>query len=261
MTQALPLLVFSDLDGTLLDHDTYDWSPALPALTALRNMGGGVVLASSKTGAEMRVLRAEMGLNDWPAIVENGAGVLGGPVGTDYADIRAALSDAPHRNRFAGFGDMSAQGVVDATGLSSEGAALAKDRKFSEPGLWSGTESEKAMFLTALAGLGVTAREGGRFLTLSKGRTKADQMAAIIAQLQPQHTLALGDAPNDVEMLETADHGVIIANPHRAPLPELAGEKSGTITRTVDPGPLGWNTAVLAHLDSLKIQQTDHAHG
>lgn len=30
-----PLLVFTDLDGTLLDHESYDWSPARPALNRL----------------------------------------------------------------------------------------------------------------------------------------------------------------------------------------------------------------------------------
>lgn len=261
MAQALPILVFSDLDGTLLDHDTYDWSPAHPALTALREIGAGVVLASSKTASEIRVLQADMGLSDWPAIVENGAGLLGGATGTDYATIRHALDRVPHREQFTGFGDMTVAGVVDTTGLAPETAALAKDRQFSEPGLWSGTAAQKTAFLDALTAQGIFAREGGRFLTLSKGRTKADQMAAIIEDLQPEHTLALGDAPNDVEMLETADHGVIIANPHRPPLSALKGEQSGQITRTTDPGPIGWNTAVLARLAHLKLKQTDSAHG
>ena len=32
---TLPLLVFTDLDGTLLDHDDYGFEPALPALHRL----------------------------------------------------------------------------------------------------------------------------------------------------------------------------------------------------------------------------------
>ena len=74
MTAQLPLLVFSDLDGTLIDHHSYDWSPAMPALAALGSIGAGVVLASSKTAAEIDLLRRDMGLEDWPAIVENGPG-------------------------------------------------------------------------------------------------------------------------------------------------------------------------------------------
>lgn len=262
MQDRLPLLVFSDLDGTLLDHDTYKWDAAVPALRQLRQIGAGVVLASSKTAAEMRVIRSEMGLSNWPAIVENGAGVLGeGGSAADYQIIRDALDDAPYRTHFRGFGDMSVQAVVDATGLSHDAAELAKTRQFSEPGIWSGTDAEKARFLAGLADAGISAREGGRFLTLSMGKTKADQMAQLFADLKPEHTLALGDAPNDVEMLEAADHGVIIANPHRPALPPLAGEQSGTITRSREPGPIGWNAAVIAHLNTLNFKQTDTTHG
>ncbi|XNM83420.1 hypothetical protein ACLK1V_10775 [Escherichia coli] len=32
-----PLLVFSDLDGTLLDSHSYDWQPAAPWLSRLRD--------------------------------------------------------------------------------------------------------------------------------------------------------------------------------------------------------------------------------
>ena len=78
MTRALPLLVFSDLDGTLLDHESYSFAPARAALAALAEIGAGVVLATSKTAAEVAPLRAALGLAGWPAIVENGAGLLAG---------------------------------------------------------------------------------------------------------------------------------------------------------------------------------------
>jgi ribonucleotide monophosphatase NagD (HAD superfamily) len=45
-------LVFTDLDGTLLDHDTYDWTPARDALDRLTRAGIPVVFTSSKTAAE-----------------------------------------------------------------------------------------------------------------------------------------------------------------------------------------------------------------
>ena len=76
MPSSLPLLVFTDLDGTLLDHESYSWSPARPALDALRELGAGLVLASSKTAAEIAPLREAVGFTTWPAIVENGAGTL-----------------------------------------------------------------------------------------------------------------------------------------------------------------------------------------
>jgi len=258
MPGPLPLLVFTDLDGTLLDHDTYSFAEALPALDALRRIGAGVVLASSKTAAEIAPLRAEIRLSDWPAIVENGAGVLpagkvGMPEGADYAGIRAALDTLPGALRapFTGFGDMSAEEVAQATGLPKEQATLAKRRSFSEPGIWHGDEATREDFLAALARKGVAGRMGGRFLTLSRGATKADRMQEIARELGARRTIALGDAPNDVEMLEAADLGIIVANPAHPPLPVLSSEASGRIRRTARPGPDGWNETILGIVSEL----------
>lgn len=260
MRARLPLLVFSDLDGTLLSHVDYSWEAARPALDVLADLGAGVVLASSKTAAEMTVLRDAIGLTDWPAIVENGSGLLAPKEkpkepADDYSKIRAALAEIPESVSapFRGFGDMDAAEVASVTGLPPADAARAKARRFSEPGIWSGTDAEKNAFLIALSAHLISAREGGRFLTLSFGQTKACRMAEITAEFAPQHTIALGDAPNDAEMLEAADYGVVVANPHRAPLRPLANENTDRIIRTTLPGPAGWNAAVLALVDRLNL--------
>ncbi|MEL6839418.1 MAG: HAD-IIB family hydrolase [Pseudomonadota bacterium] len=257
MQNRPPFLVFSDLDGTLLDHTTYDWTPAKPALKRLTDMDVPVVLATSKTAAEVRVVQREMGLAHYPAIVENGAGVVGVSEAAPpkYTKLRSRLNALPaelHRP-FIGFGDMSLDDVAKTTGLSRDAAALAKDREFSEPGLWTGTADQQSNFIAALAQCGILARAGGRFLTLSFGKTKKDRMSDIARHYAPRTSIALGDAPNDVEMLEYADLGVIIANPHHAPLPRLTGEDSGRIIRTRTPGPGGWNAAMNSILDGQTL--------
>lgn len=259
-TQTIPLLVFSDLDGTLLDHDTYSFEPAVGTLARLSKIGAGVVIATSKTAAEVAPLRLEMGLEHWPAIVENGAGVLPPgselpPLGDAYPALRAALDGLPEslRSRFTGFGDMSAQEVCGATGLPLEQAQLAKRRAFSEPGIFRGDRDLRRDFTAALAQAGISARDGGRFLTLSFGATKASRMEEIIRGLRPLHTAALGDAPNDIEMLERAETGILIPNPHAPALPPLKGETEGTIVRAPCPGPAGWAVAMTALLASLDL--------
>ena len=56
-----PLLVFSDLDGTLLDSHSYDWQPAAPWLSRLREANVPVILCSSKTSAEMLYCKKRWG--------------------------------------------------------------------------------------------------------------------------------------------------------------------------------------------------------
>ncbi|MCR8547226.1 HAD-IIB family hydrolase [Salipiger sp. P9] len=251
------LIVFTDLDGTLLDHSDYSYDPARPALAALKARGIPLILASSKTAAEILPLHQELGLGDAPMIVENGAErVSPGAAATDrtaYDRLRGILDTLPEdlRAPFRGFGDMSTAEVAEITGLPPASAALARQRNFSEPGLWQGTDAQRDAFLAALAAQGVLARSGGRFLTLSFGGTKAQQMAGIMADLGADTAIALGDAPNDVEMLESADYGVILRNDHGKGIPALPGEDSGRIARTTEPGPKGWNIAVLALLDRL----------
>lgn len=254
------LLVFSDLDGTLLDHETYTWQPARPALEHLRNLGAGLVLASSKTAAEIAPLRAEIGFSDWPAIVENGSGLLP-PGQTDpgetatYDKLRAILADLPRG--FRGFADMSADDIATVTGLSPKAARQAQDRRFSEPGLWTGSDDGLNVFTQAAQAAGLTLQRGGRFLTLSFGGTKAGRMKELIAAHRPRHTLALGDAPNDADMLQTAEFGVIVANPS-APDP---GIDAPHIRKTHHTGPQGWSDAVLDILDALALSRKTNAHG
>lgn len=254
------LAVFTDLDGTLLDHATYSHAAAAPALAALKAQDIPLVLASSKTAAEIAPLHAELDLGDIPVIAENGAAsvVPGENAGAgDYSRLRAALGTLPPalRTRFTGFGDMDTARVAEITGLPPDSAARARQRLFTEPGIWSGTAEEEAAFIGALSAEGIEARRGGRFLTLSFGGTKAGRMAGVARGLGADTTIALGDAPNDREMIEAADFGVIIRNDHGSGLPPLPGERTGRIRRSTEPGPTGWNRAVLEILEELSLMK------
>jgi mannosyl-3-phosphoglycerate phosphatase len=47
------LVVFSDLDGSLLDHHDYSWQPAREAVDKLAQSRAPLILARSKTATEM----------------------------------------------------------------------------------------------------------------------------------------------------------------------------------------------------------------
>ncbi|WP_454745554.1 HAD-IIB family hydrolase [Ciceribacter selenitireducens] len=250
------IVVFTDLDGTLLDHETYSYDAALPALAALRARGIPLVLASSKTEAEMRPIANSIGI-DHPMIVENGAGIANLP-GHDakesnhFDSLRRFLQALPEplAGLFQGFGDWSVEEVAARTGLPPAAARLAKHRRFSEPGLFAGNAEQKAEFCAHLDAIGYQAVQGGRFLTLMPKTSKAERMAEVIAHYrdvsgEPVRSVALGDAPNDLAMLEAAERGFIIANPAHAPLPVTERERMGFISRSRKAGPEGWNESIL----------------
>src|SRR4030043_2006608 len=75
MTTTPKLIIFTDLDGTLLDRKTYSFEPAEPALNLIRTMGIPLVLSSSKTRAEIELYRRKLE-NEHPFISENGGGIF-----------------------------------------------------------------------------------------------------------------------------------------------------------------------------------------
>jgi HAD superfamily hydrolase (TIGR01484 family) len=68
-------IVFTDLDGTLLDHSTYSYSEAEKALRSLREKGIHLVLCSSKSRDEIKIYRDKLSNNE-PFISENGGAIF-----------------------------------------------------------------------------------------------------------------------------------------------------------------------------------------
>ncbi len=261
------LLVFTDLDGSLLDPVSYSFAAAVPALELLRAQGFALVLCSSKTRAEMMLYRQRLG-NSHPFIVENGgavyvpSGYFATPIvsdgtvpgfdritlGTPHAEIRrqfVALR-AQTGARVRGFTDMDIAEIAALTGLDTEQAALARQREFDEPFVFDGPVD--AGFLQAIKNIGLNWTEGRLHHILGQhDKGRAVRLLKTLYELEhgPMTTLGLGDGANDLPMLRAVDHAVLVRRPDGladASLP-LAG-----LTTTHQPGPAGWNEAVLDFL-------------
>lgn len=256
------LIVVTDLDGTLLDHNTYSYQPAMPALRRLGANSTPVILCSSKTRTEIELLRQQMA-NESPFIVENGAAICGLTssdgaggasdlvLGKPYSDILQALAEIREYSgfHFIGFNDMSLEQVCDYTGLSSESAALAKKREFSEPLVWQDSEENLERFLAELSLRGLKAQQGGRFLTVAGETDKGRAVAALRKLCSPgrkTRVIALGDSPNDEAMLNSADIAVVIKSAKSATMHIHGPDK---IIYTQECGPEGWNRAMLELLE------------
>ena len=75
MIENSSIWVVSDVDVTLMDH-SYDLTPAKETIKTLKELSVPVILCTSKTAAEVKVIRKELELTD-PYIVENGAAIYG----------------------------------------------------------------------------------------------------------------------------------------------------------------------------------------
>src|SRR5438093_9534598 len=177
------MVLFTDLDGSLLDPVTYSFDAANEALSALRASDTPLVLASSKTRAEIEPIRSRLN-HPHPFIVENGGGLfipkglfdypleeasMRGPylvveLGAPYGRLRAALKEIEQRFRsqLRGFGDMSAEEIADRTGLSHQDAVLAKQREYDEPFVIEGPDIEVEEVMREAAALVLVCTSGGR---------------------------------------------------------------------------------------------------
>ena len=262
-----PRLLFTDLDGSLLDHQTYDWSPAAEWLMRLREDDVPVIPVTSKTRSELLALRQALNLVDSPFVAENGA-VVGLPaawcharlertpgpdglviktLGVDIGFIRQRLAVWRERLgvRFTPMGEMQLDDLVAFTGLSEEEARLARMREGSEPLIWADSEARLEDFRQGLAGDGLHLVRGGRFWHATGESDKGQAVSwlterfAALRGLRPL-TLALGDGPNDIAMLEAVDQAVVIRGCHGLEVSPQQPE----LYRSRESGPSGWAEGV-----------------
>ncbi|WP_299732526.1 HAD-IIB family hydrolase [uncultured Endozoicomonas sp.] len=256
-------LVFTDLDGTLLDHDSYGWEGAEAALKLLAGHDIPVIINTSKTLPEVVALQRELDLKH-PFITENGmVTTVPGDYfpnqqdtetthffhGLPYRHIRRWLINIRQQNgfRFQGFGDLTVNNVVELTGLSEVAATQAMNRKASEPLIWMDTEKALTQFKQLLNDEGLYLTRGGRFYHVSGKGNKGQALLSLLQRFQSAYpdtywkTIGLGDGMNDQPMLEAVDYPVLIRSEHGA-APDIRHLSKGI--ETTNTGSKGWNEAI-----------------
>jgi len=262
-----PFVLFTDLDGTLLDA-SYRAGPAAPALARLLRAGVPVVFCSSKTCAEQVPLKRRLGV-DGPFVVENGSAVLFPPpcqdlprgtgwcrdvLGVDVARLRTLL--ATRRSALGiearGFADMTVQEVARAAGLSVADARRARRREYSET-LVGLRPAEVARLGEALHVDGLQLVQGGRFHTvIGAGADKGQALVRVMERWRSARgtddvpSIAVGDSTNDVAMLRAADRAFLVSR-RDGHSPEVQG-----VERLDGIGPSGFAELVERLLGDLE---------
>jgi mannosyl-3-phosphoglycerate phosphatase len=270
------ILFFTDLDGTLLDHSSYDWEAARPAVEYLNQQNLPWIMVSSKTRAEMEVWRQRTG-NQHPFIVENGAAafvprgyfsfsVLGAVEqeeyevlqwGTTYSTLVEGLQAASAEADCAvrGFHAMSIEELASTAGLSAADATLAKQREYGEPFLVLEPNKEQVL-LEAISRRGLRWTKGGRFWHITGQNDKAAAVVALrnlFARMSGDMppSIGLGDSFNDISFLKVVDVPVVIRSRSTPKMKEALPH--ARVSRL--PGPEGWNQEVLSLLAAVPHQR------
>lgn len=245
-------IIFTDLDGTLLDHTTYSFGSALPMLNYIKTNNIPLIIVTSKTKDEVLRIQGLLDLKA-PFIIENGAGIFIPfedsykeiALGFEYEYIRSCFLKYAKSVQIHGFFDMSDEEVAKHTNLSVVNAADAKKRTFTEPFILK--DENRLSELKRMANEdGLDIVTGGRFHHLiTQGQDKSTAIKHFIKYYEKNgeealKTIALGDSANDLSMLQSVDTPILIPHPDGSYM-------SCDITDLIKapyPGPAGWNAAL-----------------
>ena len=264
----MEFLVFTDLDGTLLDHHDYSWDDASEALAEINRRNIPLIFTTSKTRAELLPLRRILN-NKWPFITENGGAIFFPNdtwpyqvnntiqideykaliIGHQYASIRTVFKQLQSQFPIRGFGDMTVHEIVWLTNLFHIEAEVAKQREFSEPFLLKNPDQLSSL-AQAASEHDCTVVKGGRFhhlmsINQNKGTAVAQLISIFNSQFGKYTTIGLGDSDNDLSMLDHVDIPVLIAKPDGS-LEDYSAE--GLICSRYS-GSKGWGECVMEILD------------
>jgi mannosyl-3-phosphoglycerate phosphatase len=249
------LVISTDLDGTLIDHHSYSFSAALPALEKCRLAGIPVLFNTSKNASEAFALQRKMGVNS-PIIVENGSALILENerivFGVDRGQILNFIEHfrRQHGSLLEGFNDWSESQLIEHTQLNHCSAQLAMKKEYSEPFLWHGDERQLTQFEAAANELGFYISKGGRFYHLQGSCDKSLPLNYLKSHREKLFSgdaalklVCLGDNHNDVAMLECADIAVCVKS-STTDYPKFDTSNNQHTVYTQLLGPEGWNAAV-----------------
>ena len=251
--------VFTDLDGSLLDEETYSFKEAQESLDLLKQKQIPLIINTSKTVSEVLEIRTALRLST-PFIVENGAAICFEEKPDGLETVEQVISNqrlyihycgleyhklidiaekirSSHPFNFEGFNDMNINRVVELTGLSQEDAHKAKQRLCSEPLLWQSSPEDLKAFEAELTKYNLYLTRGGRFFHIIGDYSKGKAYSIMKDLLKFDKTIGIGDGKNDISFLNKVNIAVIIPKKDGS---HLEVSNSDTIIAP-QPSPVGFN--------------------
>lgn len=263
-----PIVIFTDLDGTLLNQHDYDFAPATSCLDIIRQHDIPLVFTSNKTVIEIEKLCTQTSLYH-PYVAENG-GLLAIPqsyfssdatvetyekklIGTPLEDIKMILKNLAALFKFKVFSEMQYSEIMELTGFDERQARYANTRKCSESIRWRDSEGRLKAFSRHLEDYNLQLLRSERFYQVTGNYDKTAAMVRLLKKYRKYYgkdvvSIALGDSPNDLGMLEAANYGVVIPNPN---IPKKYFVNHTHLIHALHPGPRGWSATLTKLLEVL----------
>ncbi|MBI3129801.1 MAG: HAD-IIB family hydrolase [Acidobacteria bacterium] len=229
------LVIFTDLDGTLLEEGSQAAGQSREALLELEGLGVPLIFASAKTQAEILQIQTRLKVKA-PFIAENGSAVFIPKgyfpfgfqsdrststhwvieMGTPYRELRRFLSEVPPIPGLTiqGFGDMGIEEVGSLTGLGPAAAARAMAREYDETLVLDGPAEAIGRFEALARSRGLRVTHGGAFHHILGNCDKGLAALVLCSLFVRRHgrifSAALGNAKNDLPLLAAVNLPVLL---------------------------------------------------
>ena len=263
MFENSSLWVVTDVDGTLMDH-SYDLTPAKETIKKLQKLSIPVILCTSKTASEVRVIRKELNLKD-PYIVENGAAIYGESLrkvngeiilGQKYETLENILNFISQEIDFklVPLNNLSDQEATELTGLKGDSLKLMRDRHWSMPFLNPPINLEEKINICCKK-LKVDIFKGNRMshlLSANSNKGKAINALKKYSGRKDIQIIGLGDSPNDLPLLLNSDVRIVIPGIDGPNLNLLEKLKNFKFTLASEPNGYGWQNEINKLINKLE---------
>ena len=249
-TMQTRAVVFTSVDGTLLDARTFEPGPSRAAVRRLLAADVPVIPMTVMTLDEMAPIGAELGLRH-AMVIEAGGAIARwrgeaweiepcGPPAEALLDVVLEIERRSGANLLV----YSALPEDDAARLSGRSGPMLQastHRCFSEPFVIESGELEEVT--RAAAEIGFSIRRGRRFFHLCRACHEGGAFARLREELQCDVAIGVGGAAIDAPFLERTDIPIVIPGPDGHPDPELLASVPDARIAPAH-GPRGWAAAV-----------------
>ena len=260
------VLIFTDLDGSLLDRDTFKFDKISKYIKDLISKGIFIIPNSSKTKKEIDSFNKDLD-EDLPFIVENGAAIYNLNLINSSFPEKISLSreiseildifnnkiSKKYKSKCKFIKNLTSDKQLQIFGQSKEKVKLSMKREYSIPLLYDGSKAEKVDLIKSVNNAGLSLHEGGRVINLCDKISKSQAMKHVVKifkkiSKEKLITIGVGDNFNDLDMLKNSDIPCLVFND------KFTMEKINIDNCLVskNPAPEGWEEVVKLALDKIK---------
>ena len=265
MKQKKQIIIFTDLDGSLLDKDTFRFDEIEDYFRELVSKGIKIIPNSSKTEAELLDFNNLYNLN-LSFIAENGSSIHG--LNLIHSSLPKKLSLSRSTDQIYGIYNenipshlkdkitfilrLNSKEQQEIFGLPLDKIELALKRNHSLPIQFNGNEIEKNEFIKIMNNAGLTVQTGGRLMNICDNVNKSKAMTKTLELIKKEideeiMTIGVGDNQNDIDMLRQSDYACLVKNEDF----DSSLINIDNLIKSTEPSPKGWADVIKTALQKV----------